>query len=316
MKQIINYLKSYYKEHLNIPYFIAVCLYTGILLLLNFYLEPTKSIRSQFRWTDHSFLYYVTLYSIGFIIPYLGYRLFFKKEETTFLFNLKFWGLVLFALLLFSSRSSLIYYYQIYFAESIYGNTARSQFVFRAIYNLSKGLLILLPLLGYWLWADRQQPFYGISKKKLNLKPYFIMILVMVPIIIMASQNPGFLKKYPRAQLMPAVELFDQEHTLYILGYELLYVLDFYAIELFFRGFLILAFVKYVGAKAILPAAVFYVCIHFGKPPGEALSSFFGGALLGIISYYSRSIWGGIIIHMSIAATMEICAYVTHFSQS
>ena len=276
MKQIINYLRSYVKDHLNKRYFIAICLYTGILLLLNFYLEPTKSSRSLYRWTDHSFTYYLVLYLIGFVIPYLGYYFFLRKQEVTFLFSAKFWGLVLFSVLLFSSRSSLIYYYQVYLAKSIYGPTAQSQFIFRVVFTLGKGLLVLLPLLIYWYLRDKpQQSFYGINKKQLDLKPYFIMILIMIPIIIIASQNPGFLKKYPRAQMMPAIQLFNKEHFPFILGFELLYILDFYAIELFFRGFLILAFVKYAGARAILPAAVFYTCIHFGKPFGRSAQFFF-----------------------------------------
>ena len=112
---------------------------------------------------------------------------------------------------------------------------------------------------------------------------------------------------------MRAIELFNPDHAGFIAIYESLYVLDFYVIEMFFRGFMILAFIKLAGPKAILPVAVFYVTIHFGKPFGEAVSSFFGGALLGIITFYSRSIWGGIIIHMGIALGMEVSAYITHW---
>ena len=42
----------------------------------------------------------------------------------------------------------------------------------------------------------------------------------------------------------------------------------------------------------------------------EAISSFFGGLLLGIISYNTKSIWGGLIIHIGIAGSMEILAYI------
>jgi hypothetical protein len=51
--------------------------------------------------------------------------------------------------------------------------------------------------------------------------------------------------------------------------------------------------------------ACFYCTIHFGKPPGEAISSFWGGLLLGIISYNTKSIWGGLIVHLGIAWMME-----------
>jgi hypothetical protein len=77
---------------------------------------------------------------------------------------------------------------------------------------------------------------------------------------------------------------------IYKLLYELAYGSDFISVELFFRGFLILAFVKLVGKDAILPMACFYCTIHFGKPLGECISSYFGGMLLGIVVFHTRSI--------------------------
>ena len=43
----------------------------------------------------------------------------------------------------------------------------------------------------------------------------------------------------------------------------------------------------------------------FGKPLGEDISSFWCGLLLGIISYNTQSIWGGLIVHLGIAWLME-----------
>ncbi len=314
MRQLIGYLKTYFKEHVHPGYFIFILLYTATLLFLNFYFEPTSKLRNKLRWADTGILYYLFISGLGLVIPYLAQSFFEKKENLAFLRNRKFWGLVLFALLLWSTRNSLIYYYQIYLAPSLYGSSAQSQFEFRFIFMLLKSAVGIIPLVIYWYLNHRkEQPLYGMHRHQLNLKPYFILLLMMIPIIALASQNTGFLSKYPRLQVMPAMELFNPDHSGFIAGYETLYILDFYAIELFFRGFMILAFMKLAGPKAILPVAVFYVTIHFGKPFGEALSSFFGGTILGIITFYSRSIWGGIIIHMGIALAMEVSAYLTHY---
>ena len=75
--------------------------------------------------------------------------------------------------------------------------------------------------------------------------------------------------------------------------------------EFFFRGFLILSLFRICGAKCIIPAACFYCAIHLGKPAGEAISSFWGGLVLGIISYNTKSIWGGLIVHLGMAWFME-----------
>ncbi len=73
---------------------------------------------------------------------------------------------------------------------------------------------------------------------------------------------------------------------------------------------MILAFVKYAGKHAILPMALFYCTIHFGKPLGECISSFFGGIILGVVTYHTRTIWGGLIVHLGIAWLMELGGYL------
>ena len=94
------------------------------------------------------------------------------------------------------------------------------------------------------------------------------------------------------------------------LAFELSYGFDFVSIEFFFRGFLILALLHICGQHCIIPVACFYCSIHFGKPMGEAISSFFGGVLLGIVSFNTRSIWGGLFVHLGIAWMMEIGGFL------
>jgi hypothetical protein len=52
--------------------------------------------------------------------------------------------------------------------------------------------------------------------------------------------------------------------------------------------------------------AAFYCTIHFGKPLGECITSFFGGLALGVLAYRTRSILGGLIIHLGLAWMMEL----------
>ena len=53
-----------------------------------------------------------------------------------------------------------------------------------------------------------------------------------------------------------------------------------------------------------------YCFLHFGKPMGEAISSIFGGYILGILAYESRNIYGGLIAHLGVAWGMEYLAYL------
>jgi hypothetical protein len=132
----------------------------------------------------------------------------------------------------------------------------------------------------------------------------------MVPLIAAASTQPDFLSMYPKLKDVDTA-LYDVKNKwLYHLLHELSYGSDFISVELFFRGFLILAFVKVVGKDAILPMACFYCTIHFGKPLGECISSYFGGLILGIVVYNTRSIIGGLMVHLGIAWLMELGGYI------
>jgi hypothetical protein len=132
----------------------------------------------------------------------------------------------------------------------------------------------------------------------------------MIPLIAAVSTQPDFLAVYPKLKYLHPGHQAVGHPAISALAYELSYGSDFLTIELFFRGFLVLAFVRFAGKASILPMAVFYCTIHFGKPLAECISSFFGGIILGVITYHTRSIWGGWIVHLGIAWLMELGGYL------
>ena len=95
-----------------------------------------------------------------------------------------------------------------------------------------------------------------------------------------------------------------------VVGYEIAYGLDFITVEFLFRGFMVIGMVHLLGRKSVLAMAVVYCLLHFGKPAGEAVSSLAGGYVLGAIAFETRSIWGGIIVHVGIAYMMEIVSFI------
>jgi hypothetical protein len=165
------------------------------------------------------------------------------------------------------------------------------------------GLLLLL-----WRRFDAGSPFYGTGVPRTPLRPYLMMLLFMVPLVALASTQADFLALYPKWWHYSGIR---QSSAAGKLLYELSYGSDFITIELFFRGFLVLAFARW-GSKAILPMAVFYCTIHFGKPLGECISSFFGGIVLGVVSHRTRSIRGGLMVHLGIAWLMELGGWIGH----
>ena len=171
-------------------------------------------------------------------------------------------------------------------------------------------IVTLFPVFLVWKIKERNRvPFYGINKTS-HTAVYFLCILCMVPLIAIAATRQDFLHTYPRVKIVDQLNLHPP--IFYYAVFEVFYALDFFSIEIFFRGFLILAMLRYCGAQAVIPAACFYCCIHLGKPIAEAISSFAGGILLGIVSLNTNSIYGGLIIHLGIAWLMEIGALIAH----
>ena len=171
-------------------------------------------------------------------------------------------------------------------------------------------LMVMILLFATWQYRKTKDSFYGLTINNFNWQPYALMILIMVPAIAIVSTQPDFLHTYPKLKLvLPFPD--DLTNKWFYAGiFELSYGIDFLTVELFFRGFLVLAFVKYAGKNAILSMACFYCAIHFGKPMAECISSYFGGILLGIIAYNTRSIMGGLMVHVGIAWLMEVGGYL------
>ncbi|MGC1507556.1 CPBP family intramembrane glutamic endopeptidase [Ketobacter sp.] len=79
-------------------------------------------------------------------------------------------------------------------------------------------------------------------------------------------------------------------------------------LEFFFRGFMLNALRPAMGAQGILVMCLPYLMLHFSKPWIEATGALFFGLFLGILALHSRSIWGGVGVHVSIALAMDVAA--------
>ena len=95
-----------------------------------------------------------------------------------------------------------------------------------------------------------------------------------------------------------------------VLIYELAYGWDFLTVEMIYRGFFVISLSALLGRSSVIAMASLYCFLHFGKPELEAVSSIFGGYILGVIALETRSIFGGVILHIGIAWMMEVFGYL------
>lgn len=170
-------------------------------------------------------------------------------------------------------------------------------------------LLFMIPaLLALHFFFEKRWAFYFVKKTN-SFQPYLILLICMIPLLVAAALQPSFQQVYPRAKDITMAFGTSASFVHYSL-FELSYALDFITIELFFRGLLIAVMSRVMGVHGIIPVALFYFSIHLGKPMPEAISSFFGGIILGAVSYETKSIWGGWMVHCGIALLMELLAFV------
>lgn len=294
MKTILSYLRDYFRS-VNMLTLALSVLFTAAIIFVNYRFGLERTLRRSSFFIQFAAWYGIFLLALSFsyIIAAKRNKAFFKQP----LFLL----LLLLAPALFSLKLTMPINLPLSntLADNRYWNTV--------LYYPAKLLLIAICLFIIWRNTGKDGSRYGTKLQGFSLKPYLIMLLLMLPLIALASTQHDFLTIYPKLLHVRSVASTGWWQKLL---YELSYGCDFINIELFFRGFLILAFAPIVGKDCILPMAVFYCTIHFGKSLGECISSFFGGIILGVVSYNTRNIYGGLIVHLGIAWLMELGGYL------
>ena len=162
------------------------------------------------------------------------------------------------------------------------------------------GYFVVPVLLIRFLWkrrlADFGLPFPG-SSSPFGLG--LVLAFIMLPFVLVASFTESFQSSYPFYE-------FADRSAFDFLAWQLLYAAQFFALEFFYRGFLIHGLKHRFGIYSILVSTVPYVMIHFGKPLPETLGSVVAGIALGALSYHYRSVWPCVFLHILIAFSMDV----------
>jgi hypothetical protein len=305
MRKIWKFLVQHIREDFHAGQYITTALLLAILLTFNYalnfedyYLESLSGLKK--------YVAYVIFYALPYFSAIWIFA-FFRNQRG--IFNISdFWKRSLFGISILSLDASLPYLDDLL---NYLSNPMIQNWLYKVVLNGISFITVLLPVLIFYYRYDQDEGHrYGLSAYKFDARPYFIMLLIMLPLIIIASYNPAFIRQYPMYKISSAHVFLGVPEWVTVATYEIAYGLDFITVEYLFRGFMVLAMVKYLGRSAVLTMAVVYCVLHFGKPAGEAVSSIFGGYLLGVVAYETRSVWGGIIVHMGIAWMMELVAFV------
>jgi uncharacterized protein len=164
---------------------------------------------------------------------------------------------------------------------------------------------IALPLLIIKFVFREKPGNYGLQTGNLfkDYKIYLFFFMIMVPLVLFFSTTESFQYRYPFYRMVKGEPLYPNFWI-----WQFLYFFQFIGVEFFFRGFLVHGFKKQFGYYSVFIMTIPYCMIHFGKPFPETMAAIIAGIVLGTLSLKSRTIWMGVLIHYSVALTMDLSA--------
>lgn len=162
---------------------------------------------------------------------------------------------------------------------------------------------VIIPVVAILIMPGERLRDYHFSARGFvrHLWIYILLFALILPAVIVASTTDQFRHTYPFYR-MANRSPFD------LWSWEVLYAAQFLSLEIFFRGFLLQGLRRALGSNAIFVMIVPYCMIHYGKPMTETLGAIGAGVILGTVAMRTKSIWGGVLIHVGVALTMDVLA--------
>lgn len=168
---------------------------------------------------------------------------------------------------------------------------------------LAVGVLLLVPFV--WMFWSRGMTPRSLGFRVKGAGREFALVvclyLAFLPVIWYFSTTPSFKLAYPR---LPAARN-DAEIFLF---FQLVYLAKWVSWEFFFRGFMLFGLERKLGGNAVLVSTLAFALMHIPKPIAELLASVPAGLLLCWLALRARSILPGVLLHWTVAGTMELLA--------
>lgn len=159
----------------------------------------------------------------------------------------------------------------------------------------------IIPLLIIKFLFKEKIRDYGISfgDYKAGIKITIIFLIIMLPLIWIASSLPEFNKTYPH--------LSSAKYSWKIfLFFETGMLIYMFSWEFIWRGFMLFGLKDKFGYYAVLIQMIPFLILHNGKPAPETFGAIIAGIALGILALRTNSILYCVLTHMSVMFSIDL----------
>jgi CAAX protease family protein len=173
-------------------------------------------------------------------------------------------------------------------------------------------LMLVVPVILILFVLKGRLSEYGFrfGDRKFGLISSAVFLLVMLPVIWVASGSETFARAYPQGGI------FVRENTLVLLYYELFVGFYMFAWEFFWRGYMLLGLKDRFGYYAIFIQMIPFFILHRGKPELEVFASIFAGLILGVQAFRANSFIYCFFVHWIIMIFVDTISVLRYKSQS
>ena len=311
MQAIIRYLREYLNQYFHLKLYLTVAVFLSICVYFNYKYDFEDSILDSYTGSELKWLFMFLHMSFPFLVTCLLLYTFGIKKD--WIQSKEFWVKFFVGFAIISFDRQFYYFY-----EPLQSLPRPDYYFYFKVIAWGESLLSsVIPLLLFYIFYERSRDpdkhWYGLTTKQFDAKPYIVLVLVVFGGMAIASFMSELNTYYPRYKHSGGAQyaVYHQiPEYVSVLFYELIYGSYYISVELFFRGFLVIAFARTLGGHAVIAMVGSYVFLHFGKPLPETISSAFGGYLIGILAFYTNRIWGGVFLHVALAWSMELFAWM------
>ncbi len=202
---------------------------------------------------------------------------------------------------------TISWYYssRLFFEEYLYhgfGNNPNAD-LYEFLYWFASDFIVLFifPAIIVKYYFKEKLSDYGITTGdyKAGLLYSVLFILVMLPLIWIATSQQSFILTYPMLERARSswkiFFIFESAMFLYLFAWEFIW-----------RGFMLFGLKPKFGYYAIFIQMIPFVILHNGKPAAETFGAIIGGLLLGALAYRTRSIYYCIISHAGVMFSIDL----------